>query len=150
MRSTTPAHEVIPTDIGRVVHSGVQRTIEYQRNLPDHWRRRSLRGIALPTNNASNVYTVVNGRIDIEEYCACKVLRNFGRAFNFPAVDFDTVGLGESHPEQEGQECRLLQHIDSVGMVLLVEGQVKRATVSPSPKRNKSSRQWLLKHRDYA
>src|SRR5580765_4927286 len=47
----------------------------------------SLREIALPTNNASNVYTVVNERIDIEEYRAGKVLRNFGRAFNFPASD---------------------------------------------------------------
>ena len=72
---------------GRVVHSGVQRTIEYQRNLPDHWGRRRLREIVLPTNNASNVYTVVNGRIDIEEYRAGKVLRNFGRAFNFSASD---------------------------------------------------------------
>jgi hypothetical protein len=61
--------------------------IEYQRNLADHWGRRSLREIALPTNNAGNVYTVVNGRIDIEEYRADKVLRNFGRAFNFPASD---------------------------------------------------------------
>lgn len=43
-------------------------------------------------------------------------------------------GLRERHPEQEEQECRLLQHTHSVGMLLLVEGQVKRATVSPSPK----------------
>lgn len=71
----------------RVVHSSVQRTIEYQRNLPDHWRRRSLREIALPTNNASNVYAVVKGRINIEEYRAGKVLGNLGRAFNFPASD---------------------------------------------------------------
>jgi hypothetical protein len=35
--------------------------------------------------------------------------------------------------------CRLLQHTDSVGIVLLVEGQVKLATVSPSPKSFRSA-----------
>jgi len=44
---------------------------------PYHWGRRSLREIAaLSTNNAGNVDTVVNRRINIEEYRAGKVLKN--------------------------------------------------------------------------
>jgi hypothetical protein len=65
---------------GRIVHSGVQRPIEYQRNLPDHWGRSRVRGIALHANNAGNIDTVVNGRIHTEKYRAFKALRNVGRA----------------------------------------------------------------------
>jgi hypothetical protein len=74
-------------------------------SLPDHWGRSSVRGIAFRTNNASNVDTVLNGRIHLEEYRARKVLRNFGRAFNSRAFDvilyFDRVGLGERRSEQK-------------------------------------------------
>lgn len=73
---------------GWVVHSGVPRTVEYQTNLPDYGGRSSLKEIAaLATNNTSNVNTVLNGRIDIEQYRASKVFRNFGRALNCRAFD---------------------------------------------------------------
>lgn len=39
-------------------------------------------GILLPANDTSNVYAVVKGRINIEEYCTRKILRQPGPAFN--------------------------------------------------------------------
>jgi hypothetical protein len=47
-------------------------------------------------------------------------------------VDFDRLVLAEGRSEQDEQKRRLLQHTDSVGMVLLGNGQVKRANWPPS------------------
>jgi hypothetical protein len=58
------------------------------RETSRHESGKSLREIsAFTTNNAGNVDTVLNRRIDTEEYCAGKVRRSFGRAFNTRAFN---------------------------------------------------------------
>ena len=56
---------------------------------------------------------------------AGEVRRNFGRAFNFPASSH-LSGIphrGGRSPSRQEEECRLLHHIDSEGIVYSLKGK---------------------------
>src|SRR4029077_13093016 len=62
----------------------------------------------------SNVYTIERERrINIEEYRASEILREYALTFNFADLVYglcESVWLREGQPGQEECECNVLQH----------------------------------------